>query len=260
LLRLKSHLNHTQDSNILANETKILRNSLKDFCIINWNLAGLRQDEVAQLYIDITLETHWSVMFIQEFSCHTEATTIDTCNSVTYVFPCISSSSRSNAISVTHALNKYVVFSEFGLVGGLIGVKLGNILFVLITTHIPHRGHNSFTLEQSIEEVDRIISLAHKHAKILHVKPSNVKFLGGGDFNTNLEDTSTVTRNQNFDYVKTLDLSPRRSDILAWISSHSLHVAKPDSPSVYSHVSWSTGAKRLIDYFFRQPRPGQQHV
>ena len=217
-----------------ADATRALQSALRTFSLITWNLAGLTADDVPQLFVDLSMNIYWSVIFTQEFSNHLVPTVLENCNSFTYVFPGISAQSRSNAISINSALNRYVSFSEFCHVGGLVALKIGDLLIVLITLHIPYTGHGEFSLEQSIDEVNLMLACVKLKAKKLHVGPQNIRYIGGADFNA----------------ILTHGVSQRKTDILAWLMSHGLSIAAPVDCNVISHRSWSSGVERLIDYFF----------
>ena len=141
---LSTHLRRSLASSQDEAACETLKSVLRSFALISWNLAGLTASEVSQLFIDITMNCFWTVIFIQEFSGHTEPVTLDTCNSVTYVFPGISAQSRSNAISISSALNRHVAFSDVCRVGGLVALKIGDLLIVCITLHVPYSGYDLF--------------------------------------------------------------------------------------------------------------------
>ena len=110
-MKLNAYLHAANDRTAMqASNYEQVKNVLSKLHRISWNLAGLNKSHVLQLYEDITMTIYWSIMFVQEFGAQTTASTIETCNNITYIFPGISKQSRSNAISVTSILHPYVFF------------------------------------------------------------------------------------------------------------------------------------------------------
>jgi hypothetical protein len=211
-----------------------LFNSLKQFVTISWNLSGLNVEDIGTFITDVSMESFWSVLCIQELGPQTSFELHETANGHIYIFPGISKHSRSNAIAVSHLLSQHIAFHEYCSYGGLVVFKFADHVIVVVSLHIPYASHE-IPFDQATEDVDAMFERLSKHVrKNWNLHKRNIHIIGGGDFNCNLSTFGSI--------------STRRTDMQQWLLGHNLNVIEPESEQVISHLAWGTGTHKLLDF------------
>ena len=175
----------------------------------------------------LMMDCNLSFALFQEFSSQTEFQRLDTHLGSIFVFPGISSKSRSNAIFIVDTWMPLLITQSWCKFGGHVVVKCGWFALVLESLHIPYAGHEIDLNDALAQVVDMRSRTEQKLVKLGF--GCNILWAGGGDVNEDLRKRSN-----------------RSAAICDMISPCDL--VDPDNPYMTSHTHWDSLNESLIDW------------
>ena len=179
----------------------LIAESLRNFKIISWNIAGIRSNlkSIQQFTENVGVQTALSLMFVQEFDSSETSKTAQTASHKLYISPGLSKHSRSNANVIPKLLVPHVLGHGFCCLGQVLMLKSGGRVFCYMNVHLPFDGHN-MCLEEALEELDNLLAQFESKLLKLKIDKRKVVWVLGGDLNDDIR--LNKTRSHSIKHIR----------------------------------------------------------